>query len=102
VRGRARRRVSTPPPPPNQTVAKPPPLGTAPLGLDNDLPGTVEFVSYLGAVLDLRVRLSDTERVTVQMANRQDGMAPAVGARVHVGWSADAGRIFTQDAGAAA
>jgi hypothetical protein len=48
------------------------------------------------------VRLSDTERVTVQMANRQDGMAPAVGARVHVGWSADAGRIFTQDAGAAA
>jgi putative spermidine/putrescine transport system ATP-binding protein len=77
-------------------------LGTAPLGLDNDLPGTVEFVSYLGAVLDLRVRLSDTDRVTVQMANRQDGMAPAVGARVHVGWSADAGRIFTQDAGAAA
>ena len=77
-------------------------LGTAPLGLDNDLSGTVEFVSYLGAVLDLRVRLSDTDRVTVQMANRQDGMAPAVGARVHVGWSADAGRIFTQDAGAAA
>ena len=72
-------------------------LGPAPLGLDNDLPGTVEFVSYLGAALDLRVRLSDTDRVTVQLANRQDGSAPAVGERVHVGWSAGVGRIFTRD-----
>jgi putative spermidine/putrescine transport system ATP-binding protein len=72
-------------------------LGSAPLGLDNDLPGTVEFVSYLGAALDLRVRLSDTDRVTVQLANRQDGSAPAVGERVHVGWSAGVGRIFTRD-----
>ena len=73
-------------------------LAAAPLGLDNDLPGTVEFVSYLGAALDLRVRLSDTDRVTVQLANRQDGSAPAVGERVHVGWSAGAGRVFPRDA----
>jgi len=77
-------------------------LGSAPLGLENDLPGTVEFVSYLGAALDLRVRLSDTDRVTVQLANRQDGKVPEVGERVHVGWSADAGRIFPPDDAAAA
>ncbi|MFZ9632547.1 MAG: ABC transporter ATP-binding protein [Alphaproteobacteria bacterium] len=77
-------------------------LGLAPLGLDNDLPGTVEFVSYLGAALDLRVRLSDTDRVTVQLANRQDGLVPEVGARVHVGWSAGAGRIFPTDPAAQA
>ena len=59
-------------------------LGVAPLGLDNDLIGTVEFVSYLGAVLDLRVRLSSADRVIVQVANRQDGLAPAVGDQVHV------------------
>jgi putative spermidine/putrescine transport system ATP-binding protein len=77
-------------------------LGATPLGLENDLPGTVEFVSYLGAALDLRVRLSDTDRVTVQLANRQDGLVPEVGARVHVGWSADAGRIFPTDPAAQA
>ncbi|MFM8990285.1 MAG: TOBE domain-containing protein, partial [Alphaproteobacteria bacterium] len=57
---------------------------------------------YLGAALDLRVRLSDTDRVTVQLANRQDGTVPEVGERVHVGWSADAGRIFPPDDAAAA
>ena len=73
-------------------------LGVSPLGLDNDIGGTVEFVSYLGAALDLRVRLTPSDRVTVQVANRQDGTVPAVGERVHVGWSADAGRIFPRDA----
>jgi putative spermidine/putrescine transport system ATP-binding protein len=77
-------------------------LGHGPLGLDNDLQGTVEFVSYLGAALDLRVRLSEADRVTVQVANRQDGQVPTVGARVHVGWSTDAGRIFPADAAGAA
>ncbi|HJW75775.1 MAG TPA: ABC transporter ATP-binding protein, partial [Thermoleophilia bacterium] len=48
-------------------------LAAAPLGLDNDLTGTVEFVSYLGASLDVRVRLSSADRVIVQVANRHDG-----------------------------
>ncbi|MBL8701316.1 MAG: ABC transporter ATP-binding protein [Alphaproteobacteria bacterium] len=69
----------------------------APLGLANDVTGTVEFVSYLGPVLDVRVRLSESDRVIVQVANRQDGQAPAVGDRVHVGWPADAGRVFAGD-----
>jgi putative spermidine/putrescine transport system ATP-binding protein len=77
-------------------------LGTGALGLDNDLTGTVEFVSYLGAVLDVRVRLSDGDRVVVQVRNRQDGGAPEVGAQVHVGWSAASGRVFAADAATSA
>ena len=63
-------------------------------GLDNCLPGTVEFVSYLGAMIDIRVRLSAADRLVVQVANRDGGFAPDVGQSVHVGWRASAGQIF--------
>ena len=46
--------------------------------MDNRLPGKVEFVSYLGAVLELHVRLSPADRVVVQLPNRGEA-APAVG-----------------------
>src|SRR5262245_22829401 len=63
-------------------------------GLDNRLPGTVEFVSYLGAQIDIHVRLSPTDRLVVQIANREGGFAPDVGQSVHVGWPATAGLVF--------
>jgi putative spermidine/putrescine transport system ATP-binding protein len=63
-------------------------------GLDNRLPGTVEFVSYLGALIDIHVRLSPADRVIVQIANREGGFAPEVGQSVHVGWPASAGLVF--------
>src|SRR5204862_5570630 len=65
-------------------------------GLDNGLPGTVEFVSYLGAQIDIHVRLSPADRVVVQTANRAGGFAPEVGQTVHVGWQASAGQIFRE------
>ncbi len=65
-------------------------------GLDNDLPGTVEFVSYLGAQIDIHVRLSPMDRLVVQIANREGGFAPEVGQQVHVGWPASAGLVFAQ------
>lgn len=65
-----------------------------PAGLDNSLPGTVEFVSYLGASIDIHVRLSPSDRLVVQIPNRDDGFAPEVGQKVHVGWQASAGQIF--------
>jgi putative spermidine/putrescine transport system ATP-binding protein len=72
-------------------------IAAAPLtGLDNDLPGTVEFVSYLGAQIDIRVRLSPSDKLVVQVANRADGFAPEVGQAVHVGWQASAGQIFAE------
>ncbi|MGE0424257.1 MAG: ABC transporter ATP-binding protein [Reyranellaceae bacterium] len=65
-------------------------------GLDNRLPGTVEFVSYLGALTDIHVRLSPADRVVVQIANRDSSFAPQVGQQVHVGWPAAAGLVFTE------
>ncbi|MBM3646226.1 MAG: ABC transporter ATP-binding protein [Alphaproteobacteria bacterium] len=65
-------------------------------GLDNSLPGTVEFVSYLGALIDIHVRLSPKDRLVVQIANRDGGFTPEVGQPVHVGWPASAGQIFNE------
>jgi putative spermidine/putrescine transport system ATP-binding protein len=65
-------------------------------GLDNSLPGTVEFVSYLGALIDLQVRLSPSDRLVVQIANREGGFTPEVGQPVHVGWPASAGQVFNE------
>ena len=69
---------------------------TAHDGLDNSLPGTVEFVSYLGALIDIHVRLSPNDRLVVQIANREGGFAPEVGQPVHVGWPASAGQVFNE------
>jgi putative spermidine/putrescine transport system ATP-binding protein len=63
-------------------------------GLDNALPGEVEFVSYLGANVDVHVRLSPKERVIVQIPNRESSVAPKAGDRVHVGWSTSSGALF--------
>jgi putative spermidine/putrescine transport system ATP-binding protein len=65
-------------------------------GLDNSLPGTVEFVSYLGALIDIHVRLSPEDRLVVQIANREGGFTPEVGQPVHVGWPASAGQVFNE------
>ena len=65
-------------------------------GLDNSLPGTVEFVSYLGALIDIHVRLSPGDRLVVQIANREGGFTPEVGQPVHVGWPASAAQIFNE------
>jgi putative spermidine/putrescine transport system ATP-binding protein len=70
-------------------------VGMAPqAGMDNSLPGVVEFVSYLGATIDMHVRISAQERVIVQIPNRTDGVVPGVGGQVHVAWPADNGIVF--------
>ena len=67
-------------------------------GLDNCYEGQVEFVSYLGGLIDIHVRLSPADRVVAQVAN-QEGMALLqVGERVLVGWSAAAAAAFADDA----
>ena len=62
--------------------------------MDNSLPGVVEFVSYLGATVDLHVRISAKERVVVQILNRAGSAVPKVGEQVHVVWPAANGIIF--------
>ena len=51
-------------------------LGSAAAGLDNRLSGTVELVSYLGASIDVHVRVSRADRVVVSQPNRADGTLP--------------------------
>ena len=68
-------------------------LGAA--NMDNRLPGRVEFVSYLGPVLELHVRLSPADRVLVQLPNRGDA-APAIGDEIELGWQLDAGMVFAE------
>ena len=47
-------------------------IGGGASGMPNSFTGKVEFVSYLGAVLDIHVRLSDSDHVIAQTANRPD------------------------------
>jgi len=70
-------------------------IEAAPLpGVDNSLPGVVEFVSYLGATVDMHVRISAKERVVVQIPNRAGSLVPRVGEQVHVAWLAANGIVF--------
>jgi putative spermidine/putrescine transport system ATP-binding protein len=77
-------------------AAAAPIAGSPGAGLDNGLPGTVEFVSYLGALTDIHVRLSPSDRLVVQIANREGGFSPEVGQPVQVGWPASAGQVFNE------
>ena len=67
-------------------------------GLDNQLQGVVDFVSYLGANIDVHVRLPSKERVIVQIPNREDGLTLKTGDSVHVGWAASTGALFSGEA----
>jgi putative spermidine/putrescine transport system ATP-binding protein len=69
-----------------------------PLDLDNDFTGKVEFVSYLGGLIDIHTRLSDLDRVIAQVPNSADTLVPEIGDPVHVGWAASAAFLF-QDGG---
>jgi putative spermidine/putrescine transport system ATP-binding protein len=73
-------------------------LGAAAAGLDNHASGKVGFVSYLGALLDVHVHLNDTDHVVVQIPNRADGLVPAVGDTIEVGWPASACLAFPREA----
>jgi putative spermidine/putrescine transport system ATP-binding protein len=72
-------------------------LGEATAGLDNRVEGVVSFVSYLGAMIDLHVRLNEQDHVVVQTPNRRDSQLPTLGDQVTVGWSTEVGLIFADD-----
>ncbi|WP_342362187.1 ABC transporter ATP-binding protein [Terrarubrum flagellatum] len=71
-------------------------IGPAAASLDNAIEGAVTFVSYLGAMLDVHVKLNERDHVIVQTPNRRDSAPPEIGERVMVGWPADAGMIFAE------
>jgi putative spermidine/putrescine transport system ATP-binding protein len=61
---------------------------------ENAFDGEVEFVSYLGAQVDIHVRLNPMERAVVQVPNRPDRPLPEIGRRVRIGWRRETGRVF--------
>jgi putative spermidine/putrescine transport system ATP-binding protein len=61
---------------------------------ENTFDGEVEFVSYLGALVDIHVRLNPQERAVIQMPNRPDRPLPEIGRRVRIGWRRETGRVF--------
>ena len=73
-------------------------IGAEAARLDNAFEGVVEYISYLGSILDVRVRLTGEDRILVQVANRVGAPLPAVGERLKLGWSSAAGQVFSGDA----
>ncbi|RAI03204.1 Fe3+/spermidine/putrescine ABC transporter ATP-binding protein [Acuticoccus sediminis] len=72
-------------------------VGSEPIGgTDNAFQGEVEFVSYLGGMIDIHVRLSPDDHVIAQVPNH-DTALPEVGDTVHVGWAATSA-VFPADA----
>jgi putative spermidine/putrescine transport system ATP-binding protein len=66
-------------------------VGSEPVrSAENSFEGEVEFVSYMGGLTDIHVRLNEADRVIAQVPNRDGSVLPHVGDRVHVGWSAGA------------
>ena len=75
-------------------------LSTAPdAAADNCFPGTVEFASYLGGILEYHVRLTPQDRLLVQAPNKLADSAHAVGDSVHLHWPAEASLVLADDGG---
>ena len=73
-------------------------LSTAPVaGVDNCLPGTIEFASYLGGILEYYVRLTPQDRLMVQSPNTFADPTHAIGDRVHLHWPAQASLVLADD-----
>jgi putative spermidine/putrescine transport system ATP-binding protein len=70
-------------------------LGPQAVRFDNRFPGTVEFVSYLGASIDVHVRVSSDERIVVSQPNRLDGLVPKEGDRTEVCWQSAAAVVLS-------
>src|SRR5215471_16672948 len=68
-------------------------------GADNCFPGTVEFASYLGGIMEYYVRLTPEDRVLVQAPNKLADDAFEVGNSVHLTWPAQASLVLADDGG---
>jgi putative spermidine/putrescine transport system ATP-binding protein len=75
-------------------------LAPAPVaGADNCFPATVEFASYLGGIMEYYVRLTPSDRMMVQAANKFADPSYAAGDRVHLHWPAQASLVLADDGG---
>ena len=70
-------------------------------GADNCLPGTIEFASYLGGILEYYVRLTPQDRLMVQSPNKFADPAYAIGDAIHLYWPAQASLVLADDGSSA-
>ena len=63
----------------------------------NRFEARVEHVSYLGALLDIDVRLSEHDRMLLQLPNRQGSIEPKPGDTITIGWAEDAGLVYPRE-----
>lgn len=72
-------------------------MGDIPESLDNRMLGCVEYISYLGAVIDVHLRLGETTQVIVQIANHEGVEEPKKGDKMLIGWAKTTGLVFPCD-----
>ncbi|GIX14683.1 MAG: spermidine/putrescine ABC transporter ATPase [Paracoccaceae bacterium] len=63
-------------------------------GGKNAFPARVEFVSYLGGLIELHCRLSPRDRLIAQMVNDGSEALPRVGDSLTVSWAPEAAFVF--------
>ncbi len=67
------------------------------IGCANRFQARVEHVSYLGALLEVDARLSEHDRMLLQIPNRQGGVEPKPGEAITIGWAEDAGLVYPRE-----
>jgi putative spermidine/putrescine transport system ATP-binding protein len=67
-------------------------------GHPNRFEAKVEHASYLGAQLDIDVRLSEHDRMLLQIPNRPGLSEPKPGDTITIGWAQDAGLVYPSEA----
>ena len=69
-------------------------LGEVPESADNRKLGRVEYISYLGAAIDVHLRIGETTRVVVQIANRDSVQEPKKDDELWIGWAKTTGLVY--------
>ncbi|HEY5794755.1 MAG TPA: ABC transporter ATP-binding protein [Bosea sp. (in: a-proteobacteria)] len=66
-------------------------------GLHNHFQARVEHASYLGALLDIDVSLSGSDRMLLQIPNKAGVAEPKPGETITIGWAEDAGLVYPRE-----
>ncbi|UZF91112.1 ABC transporter ATP-binding protein [Bosea sp. NBC_00550] len=69
-------------------------VGAESEALPNGFQARVEYVSYLGALLEIDVALSEQDRMLLQIPNRRGMVEPKTGDTLTIGWAADVGLVY--------
>ncbi len=63
----------------------------------NHFAAKVDYVSYLGAQLDLHLHLNDHDRMVLQVPNKQGENEPKPGDTLAIGWAVDEALVYPAD-----